>query len=338
MQVASMSANGDGATAAGEIIRQGNRYVVTVQGEQLGPTGSIQAAAERLAHGIQARLPRNPASWGVQASCAKEGLSIAVGNLAGGGGGGGLHPCAARVLGGESLHEGLSAYRLNLSAGGLDAPGDMAGPCYQITCPWTVSTKYSDGVVEKSWGSIGTDLLPAETKTFSKTLEGQLTNEVTHVRLEIEPSSCYGCSQSRESYDSGWRKVGDPYSTGQVSLNVNSWYLDPSTGRYEYDLAVSGSGAGQYAGPCAPNSCRWTVEARHANGMDEVHRGDLPRGTWHFNTSFTGLQSIPQGGITELRATLKSMCSISAEYWCWDPPETYATTWVLVSDHMVVVW
>lgn len=113
MQVASMSANGDGVTAAGEIGRQANRYVVTVQGEQLGPAGSIQAAAERLANGIRARLPRNPGSWGVQASCAREGLSIAVGNLAGGGGGGGLHPCAARVLGGrrlESLHEGLSAF------------------------------------------------------------------------------------------------------------------------------------------------------------------------------------------------------------------------------------
>lgn len=113
MQVGSMSANGDGATAGGEITRQGNRYVVTVQGEQLGPAGSLQAAAERLAHGIRGRLPRHPSSWGVRASCPKEGLSIVAGNLAGGGGGGGLPPCAARVLKDRrlgSLQEALSAF------------------------------------------------------------------------------------------------------------------------------------------------------------------------------------------------------------------------------------
>jgi hypothetical protein len=111
MQVASMSANGDGVTTVGEITRQENRYVVTVEGERLGPAGSIQAAAERLAHGLRAHLPPNPAN--VQASCAKEGLSIAVGNRAGGGGGGELHPCSARVLGRrrlESLQEALSAF------------------------------------------------------------------------------------------------------------------------------------------------------------------------------------------------------------------------------------
>jgi hypothetical protein len=108
-----MSANGDGATAAGEITRQGNRYVVQVQGEQLGPAGSIQGAAERLAHGIEARLPRHPVSWGAQASCAKESVTVVVGNLGGRGGGGGLHPCAADVLRGrqlESLEEALSAF------------------------------------------------------------------------------------------------------------------------------------------------------------------------------------------------------------------------------------
>lgn len=115
MQVASMSANGDGVIAAGQITRQENRYIVTIEGERLGPTGSIQAAAERLAHGIRAHLPRDPARWGVQASCSSEGLSIAVGNRVSGGGGSGneLHPCAARVLGRrplDSLQEALSAF------------------------------------------------------------------------------------------------------------------------------------------------------------------------------------------------------------------------------------
>lgn len=108
-----MTANGDGVTVSGQIVRQERKHLVTVEGVSVGPAGSIQAAAERLIQALRSRLPRSPSSWGVQAGCSGEALSLAVGNLAGGRGGGSLHPCAARILRGrrlESLDQALGAF------------------------------------------------------------------------------------------------------------------------------------------------------------------------------------------------------------------------------------
>lgn len=111
--MASVSTNGDGRVASGEILSVAKKYVVVVNGTAVGgAVGTSQAAAERLIHALADRLPRRPKSWGASVNCAGEGLGVAFGNLSGGGGGGRLHPCAAQVLRGrkfEALEEALKA-------------------------------------------------------------------------------------------------------------------------------------------------------------------------------------------------------------------------------------
>jgi hypothetical protein len=97
VSVATMSGTGDGASSSGTIEARGRRFIVMIDGNQEGPpAGSIQAAAERLAHGIGNRLPQNPQVWSARAACPEHGVQVGV-NL-GPGGGGELHPCARRVL------------------------------------------------------------------------------------------------------------------------------------------------------------------------------------------------------------------------------------------------
>jgi hypothetical protein len=150
----------------------------------------------------------------------------------------------------------VTSYDISLGASGLNAPGKVAGPCYNIRCRWTVSSKYSDGTVDKNGGDLGSELLPENTPSISQRLTGTLDRETTHIRLQVENLTCYLCNQVREDYDSGWIKVSDPYPTGDVSLNVNAWTLNTETAAFDYELTVSGHGAAQFVGPCYGNACR----------------------------------------------------------------------------------
>lgn len=111
--VGSLSANGDGLVASGQILRIQEKYIPMLDGKTVGPaTGNTQSAAEHLLHAIGERLPSGPASWGLTINCPGENLGVAFGNQARGGGGGGLPACAERVLRGrkfETLEEALRA-------------------------------------------------------------------------------------------------------------------------------------------------------------------------------------------------------------------------------------
>jgi hypothetical protein len=113
MQIASMSATGDGRASSGEILREDGSFLIVIDGTTGGRAGSLEAAAEQLAHELQRRLPKHPATWQVHAACSTGGLSIVAGHPSAGGGGGPLPPCAAQVLGYrrlDSLQVALAAF------------------------------------------------------------------------------------------------------------------------------------------------------------------------------------------------------------------------------------
>ena len=66
----------------------------------------------------------------------------------------------------------------------------------------------------------------------------------------------------------------------------------------------------------------------------ELGSGDLDRGTWSFTESLNGATTFPKK-VTDLRAVLRSKCSLGGGYWCWHRHETYTTDWLPVSDFML---
>lgn len=225
-------------------------------------------------------------------------------------------------------------YNFRATGNALNAPGTVAGPCYRLKCSWKVEGRYSNGTVQRTLGTIASGTLAYDTASLDQSLSGILQSEVTEIKTVVDPGSCYACSQARTRYDSGWIKVGDPYATGTISLGLKTWERDRATGSYSYDLAVNTGGAAQVGGPCFEKSCRWIVEARYGSGyVGALASERMATGTWSVNRTISG--TVSGGTITELRATLDSMCGVSSSYWCWDPWETYTTGWLAVSDAMV---
>lgn len=224
-------------------------------------------------------------------------------------------------------------YSYRVTASGLNAPGTVAGPCYQIECSWRVESRHANGALERSLGTIASGSLASNTASMNETLSGVLWMEVTDIRTIVEPASCYGCSQARTRYDSGWIKVANPHAPGDISLTVNLWQRDADSGATTYDLSVGFRGAGQIGGPCEEKGCQWRIEARHADETTtRLYSQNHPGGTWSYSRAVSGSTS---GRITHLKATLASMCGVNMEYWCWYPWETYATKWIFVGDLMV---
>ncbi len=246
---------------------------------------------------------------------------------------GGTYPTIDRW---SANHEtGRVDYSLRVNAAALNAPGDVAGPCYQIACSWRVESRYSNGTVQSNFGAFGSGTLASNTSSMNEAVSGVAWMEATEIRTIVEPGSCdgYQCNQVRTRYDSGWIKVRDPYPTGSISLAVNRWQRDPDTGVVTYDLKVGAGGAAQVGGPCHEKGCQWRIEVRHEDGAtSHLSSENLPGGTWSFNRAVTG--TVP-ARITHLKATLDSICGVNLEYWCWDAWETYTTGWKFVGDHMV---
>lgn len=217
-------------------------------------------------------------------------------------------------------------YSFRSTASGLNAAGDVAGPCYQIECSWRVEARYSDGALEKGLGTIASGTLPASTSSMDESSSGVLAGEVTHIKNVVEAVTCLGCSQARAVYDSGWVKVADPYTSGDVSFTISGLEHDAGSGSTMYDLGVSARGAGQVRGPCEEKPCQWKIEARRDNGTTtQLAAEQLPSGTWTVGRSVTGTTP---GPVTHLRATLTSMCGVGNAYSCSDPWETYTTGWI----------
>lgn len=245
---------------------------------------------------------------------------------------GGTYPAIDQWTGDQAT--GRVDYGFKVTAAALNAPGELAGPCYQLDCSWKVEARYSDGAVQRGLGIIASGTLPHDASSMNETVSGVMWMEVTDIRTIVDPGSCYGCLQGRVRYDSGWVRVGEPYATGDVNLAVNSWERDSATGSHVYDLTMSASGAAQIGGPCQEKPCRWRVEARYEDGfVGGLGSGQLPMGTWTLAKAVTGTAT--GGRITDVKATLESMCAVTSEYWCWDPYETYTTGWIFVGDLMV---
>lgn len=100
--VATMSAEADGTSSSGEILEEGSRFVALVGGRRIGPSGSLSAAAHRLASALRAHLPHDPSRWRVSASCQRGGIAVSIAHPAGGGGGR-PHPCVESALKGHKF-------------------------------------------------------------------------------------------------------------------------------------------------------------------------------------------------------------------------------------------
>jgi Tol biopolymer transport system component len=223
-------------------------------------------------------------------------------------------------------------YQFRVDAAGLDAPGEVAGPCYLSSCSWRVESRYSDGTVHKSFGAFASGTLESGASSLSQAVSGTMSVDATEIRTIIEPGSCPGCSQARTGYDSGWIKVRNPFRRGAISLKVNLLQRDVDSGVTTYDLEVRAGGAAKVGGPCHEKICQWRIEARHADGTTSYLSSDnLPGGTWSFSRSVTGTVLAQ---ITDLKATLDSICGVNIEYFCSDQWEAYTTGWIQVSDYV----
>lgn len=244
---------------------------------------------------------------------------------------GGVYPTVDQWAVDET--EGRADYSFRVTGGGLNAPGTVAGPCYQIKCSWRVETRYQSGALERNFGTLASGTLAYNTSSLNVPLSGTFPREVTDIRTIVQPATCYGCSQPRDHYDSGWVRVREPYATGDISLGVSNWERDATTGSYTYTFDVRAGGAAQVGGPCWEKTCRWKVEAKYDNDtVGTLASERLSAGTWSFNRSITG--TVTGGRVTDVKASLESMCGVSSTYWCWDAWEPYETEWMPVSDFM----
>lgn len=105
MEVAAIRGNTGRVQSSGTIERGERRFIILVEGEQVGASDALDGAAHRLTREIGNRLDRS-LPWGLVVSCQLNGLAVAFGNqAAGGSGGGSLHPCAAEMLAGKSFDD-----------------------------------------------------------------------------------------------------------------------------------------------------------------------------------------------------------------------------------------
>ena len=100
-QVGTIDANAGGRQRNGLIVREGRRFVYSIDGQTIDSAPTLAAAAHQLADALRRDLPRAAVNnWGVAVRCGtRPDLSLAIGNVAGGGGGGGApDPCVLKVL------------------------------------------------------------------------------------------------------------------------------------------------------------------------------------------------------------------------------------------------
>lgn len=236
---------------------------------------------------------------------------------------------------------GAAAYGYSLSASGLasqaspteEDPSPSNGPCHgSFECRWSVDARYRNGSVERAMPAPepSTGTLPPGTSSFSKSFEGVTSEEITDLRLRVEPIGDYASLNDR--YDTGWVRVSAPYVSGAVSVGVDSWKRDAS-GTVSYALTVEGSGAGQVGGPCHDTGCTWDVAAYFDDGTSKDYRmslggGSLPAGTWSFNVPVAAAD-VAAPPITHVQARLS--CGTG----CLGSRESYTGDYVRVSDYMV---
>jgi hypothetical protein len=101
LTVATINANCNGVSHQGAIIRDGNVFIVALDGRPVAQAGSLDSAAHRLAGFLHKALPRQrDEDWGVAVHCLmRPDVALVFGNRGGGGGGGGIpNPCVGRII------------------------------------------------------------------------------------------------------------------------------------------------------------------------------------------------------------------------------------------------
>jgi hypothetical protein len=207
-------------------------------------------------------------------------------------------------------------YDLNLSASGV---GGSGGPCYQTYCRVRVQGWYRVDGTEISQITFGDQQVPTwGAQSFSIPVTGSNVQmkEVTHLKFSV-----YG----RNEIWSGWYQVSNPYQGGGVTLDINSWTRDNSTGNVSYDVTMRLTGAGQHGGPCqGTNNCQWVVEAWNRDGTPvrqyTLGNGALSGGTWSFTKNLVNTYN-PMKEVTHLYAKI---------YYNDPGRETYETAWIPV--------
>lgn len=123
LTVATLAANADGVAVSAEVRKEGDRYIVVVDGQRVDSAANLRSAHEALAIAVRRRLPRGrPASWGVEWRCNTGGFGLVYGNRSPGGGGGGgeLNPC---------LQAAVARYRENTLHHALEHAASTLGKC-----------------------------------------------------------------------------------------------------------------------------------------------------------------------------------------------------------------
>ena len=99
--VATLEANAGGRHLRGEIMRDGQRFVYSIDHARIASARTLAAAAHRLAAEIRERLPRHGAAdWGVEVHCStRPDVGLLMGNRPRAGGGGGApNPCVLKAI------------------------------------------------------------------------------------------------------------------------------------------------------------------------------------------------------------------------------------------------
>lgn len=228
----------------------------------------------------------------------------------------------------RNLETGRVSYDFSVGGSGL---AESMAPCDGLDCNWQVEAYYRDGTVSERIAQLASGSLSRNTSTLNehRTAQDISLKEVTHLRAELRPQSVYG-SQGRATYTTDWIEVAPAATGGAISLTVNEFRRDLTTGVVSYDLRVDATEASRRGGPCYATDCRWRIEAWYRNGetssfVSNLKVGAPPRGVWTFTDTATGSTG-PE--ITHLRASLYSYNYYSGT----TPGDTYATDWIPVAE------
>ena len=215
----------------------------------------------------------------------------------------------------------VATWNANTSTGVVTYDVALNDVCSTYTCEWKIEAFRIDGTSERRQATLGTGTVFGSSSSplsYSRTVSGTSSREITHVRATVTPST--GSPRTLTKW------VHDLYPDGGIDLDVHSWQRNVNTGAVSYDLTMTWEGAGQYEGPC-DGYCEWRVEAFNIKDGVERSQGYIGSGTntagraWTSSQRYTGTSDRE---ITHVRAWVKPYGLVS-------PTRTYTTT-VPVSD------
>ena len=121
LTVATLEAEADGVAVSAELRKEGERYLIVVDGQRVDATTELRAAYQLMASAVRKRLPRgNPTRWSVSFHCNTGGFGVSYASHPRGGGGAPLPPC---------VQEAANRYRENTLHHALEHAASTLGKC-----------------------------------------------------------------------------------------------------------------------------------------------------------------------------------------------------------------